>query len=140
VIRYGKQSRGNIEELCSPLQVILHKYADVAPRSMDLTIICGHRGEVAQNKAFDSGVSSVTYPNSKHNSMPSEAFDFVPAPLGGPKGWSDLYRFSRIAGGLEMVATQLGFKIRWGGDWDRDGATIDQKFKDLGHIEFLGAL
>lgn len=138
MIKYGKQSRGNIEELCSPLQAILHKYADIAPENGDLTIIVGHRGEADQNKAYASGASKVRFPHSKHNSQPSNAFDFVPYPF-KHKDWSDGYRFARIVGGIEIAATLLGFKLRWGGDWDRDGKSNDQAFMDLGHIEFVGS-
>lgn len=134
MIRYGRQSRGNIEQLCSPLQRVLHAYADVAPPSMDLRITVGHRDEDLQNRAFASGASEVRYPHSKHNSYPSMAFDFVPSPFHS-RDWSDGYRFSRIFGGLQVVAHGLGIRLRWGGDWDRDGKSNDQKFNDLGHVE-----
>jgi len=29
----------------------------------------------------------------------------------------------------------MGFKIRWGGDWDMDTHTKDNKFDDLVHFE-----
>lgn len=139
MIRYGKQSRGNIEELCSPLQTILHKYADIAPKDMDLTIIVGHRNEADQNRAYDSGASSKRFPNSEHNAVPSRAFDFIPCPFKN-KDWNDGYRFARIFGGLEMAATLCGFKLRWGGDFNQNGKSNDENFLDLGHVEFEGSL
>jgi len=33
------------------------------------------------------------------------------------------------------VASQMGIKIRWGGDWDSDGSVCDNKFNDLVHFE-----
>jgi peptidoglycan L-alanyl-D-glutamate endopeptidase CwlK len=33
------------------------------------------------------------------------------------------------------VASQMGLKIRWGGDWDMDTQTKDNKFDDLVHFE-----
>ncbi len=139
MIKWGRQSRGNIEELCSPLQVILHAYADVADPSLDLTIIEGHRNEERQMLAYNSGKSKVKFPHSKHNKTPSQAFDFIPAPF-HRKGWSDGYRFARIAGGLITVAHMKGFRLRWGGDWDLDGSSDDENFLDLGHIELHGSL
>ncbi len=134
-LRWGKRSRGNIEQLCSPLQRLLDAYADMAPSNMDLTIIDSYRDEDTQNQAYDSGKSSVRYPNSKHNSRPSQAFDFIPSPFNGRKDWSDGYRFARIAGGLFLAAHIKKIHIRWGGDWDQDGKSNDQSFMDLGHIE-----
>ncbi len=134
-ISWGKQSRKNIEELCSPLQRLLDAYADMAPSNMDLTIIEGHRDEETQRRAYASGKSSVLFPHSKHNSQPSQAFDFIPSPFNGRKDWSDGYRFARIAGALFLVAATKKIHIRWGGDWDQDGKSNDQSFMDLGHIE-----
>jgi peptidoglycan L-alanyl-D-glutamate endopeptidase CwlK len=118
---------------------VLHAYADVSPPHMDLRITVGHRNESDQNKAFASGASEKRWPNSEHNAMPSRAFDFVPSPF-RHKDWSDGYRFARIFGGLETVAFGLGLKLRWGGDWDCDGKSNDQKFQDLGHVEFEGSI
>lgn len=138
MIRYGRQSRGNIAELCGPLQVVLYTYADGAPEEMDLTVIVGHRGESTQNAAYAAGNSKVQFPCSKHNKTPSLAFDFIPHPFEGKKDWKDALRFARIAGGILYVARQKGIVLRWGGDWDMDGRSNDQRFMDLGHIEFHG--
>lgn len=40
-----------------------------------------------------------------------------------------------IAGVMASCASELGMEIRWGGDWDRDGDTRDNKFNDLYHFE-----
>ena len=33
------------------------------------------------------------------------------------------------------IAKRKGIKLRWGGDWDRDGELSDNRFNDLGHLE-----
>lgn len=43
---------------------------------MDLTVTEGHRGEAAQNAAFEAGFSKKRWPDSGHNSLPARAFDF----------------------------------------------------------------
>lgn len=138
MIRYGRQSRGNIAELHGSLQVVLYAYADGAPEDMDLTITVGHRGEAEQNRAYDAGNSSKRWPDSKHNRLPSWAFDFIPHPF-EQKDWKDALRFARVAGGILYVARQKNIELRWGGDWDMDGKSNDQKFMDIGHIELAGA-
>ncbi|WP_232367585.1 M15 family metallopeptidase domain-containing protein [Alteromonas pelagimontana] len=49
--------------------------------------------------------------------------------------------FAVFAGFVQCVARQLYAEgkithlVRWGGDWDMDGQTLDQKFNDLPHFE-----
>ena len=99
----------------------------------DCTIICGHRSEAAQNTAFAEGKSKLKYPSSKHNSYPSMAVDVAPYVNG--IHWNDLGGFYLFAGYVMRVADELGISIRYGGDWDGDKTTADQKFHDLPHFE-----
>ncbi len=102
----------------------------------DFSIICGVRSEEAQTEAFESGFSTVQYPNSKHNATPpmlSNAIDIAPYPI----NWSDVRRFDILAGMVMMAADLLDVKLRWGGDWDSDDDVKDQKFNDVGHFELV---
>lgn len=137
-ITYGKASRECIEQLDGRLQRVLYRYADWAPKELDLAIICGHRGEAAQNLAFQTKKSKTPWPKSKHNRMPSGAFDFRPAPFPSAEHWKDALRFGRIAGGILLVASIEKVPLRWGGDWDQDGQSIDEGFLDIGHVELIG--
>ena len=83
------------------------------------------------DKAFDEGRSKVKYPNGRHNAKPSKAGDVCPYPV----DWDDLARFRYFAGFVLGVASQMGINIRWGGDWDSDTFTKDNKFNDLPHFE-----
>ena len=134
-ISYGRESRAAIATLDGRLQRLLHRYADVAPPELDLKVLEGHRGEAAQHAAFVSGASKLDWPESKHNSQPARAFDFVPYPFSPPGDWRDLARFARIVGALQLVAAQERIRIRSGLDWDRDGRTADETFVDAGHVE-----
>lgn len=138
-ITYGKQSRACIEQLDGRLQRVLYRYADWAPPELDLTIIVGHRGEAAQNEAFNARPqrSKTPWPKSKHNRLPSWAFDFRPAPFPSAEHWKDGVRFGRIAGAILWVAAAERVPVRWGGDWDQDGQSIDESFLDLGHVELI---
>jgi peptidoglycan L-alanyl-D-glutamate endopeptidase CwlK len=41
-----------------------------------------------------------------------------------------------LAGVIQCAAAELGYDLRWGGNWDGDGEIIkDQKFNDLPHFE-----
>lgn len=100
----------------------------------DISILCGHRGEAAQEEAYATGRSKVRWPNGKHNSLPSKAVDFQPYPVpeSREKLWASL---AYIAGRAIEIGKRKGLKVRWGGDWNGDGDLTDQKFDDLYHLE-----
>jgi peptidoglycan LD-endopeptidase CwlK len=97
----------------------------------DCTIIEGHRGQEAQDEAFRTGRSKKQWPNGKHNSTPSQAVDVMPFPI----DWSDRPRLEAFAKVVFAKAKELGVAIRWGGDWDQDGLSSDERFFDGPHWE-----
>ena len=111
----------------------LQKVAWGVIRVIDVSVLWGYRGEVYQNKLYRKGLSKLQFPRSKHNKVPSQAFDLAPYPI----DWNDLHRFCYMAGIVLGVASQLGVRIRWGGDWDMDTELKDNKFNDLGHFELV---
>ena len=128
--RYSRASEERLKTVHPNLALV---FRTVLP-SWDHTIICGHRGEEAQTRAYRMGQSKVRFPNSKHNEYPSLAVDVAPYPI----VWSDYYRFYYFAGYVQRVALELGVKIRFGGDWDMDTfAQNDQSFFDLVHFELI---
>ena len=104
----------------------------------DFSIVWGHRKEAAQNEAFHLGNSKLQWPDSKHNKFPSEATDWVPYPGGFQRSREEFTLFAGIVIGVaEMLYSmgEIGHKIRWGGDWDKDGDLKDNSFDDLAHFE-----
>ena len=99
----------------------------------DCSIICGHRGQEDQDRAFNEGKSKIRWPNGKHNSNPSKAVDVAPYPI----DWNDTKRFYHFAGFVKGLATSMGIKIRWGGDWDGDNDFKDNSFNDTPHFEIM---
>ena len=125
--RFGKRSIGRLQTCDQKLQELFYEVV----KHFDCSIIEGHRGEERQNKAFADGKSKVKYPNGKHNKFPSVAVDVAPYPI----DWSDRDRFHYFGGFVLGVAKQMGMNIRWGGDWNQDTETKDNKFDDLVHFE-----
>ncbi len=129
--KYGKKSRERLATCDPRLQEIFNEVIKV----MDISILCGHRSEEEQQKAFNNGNSKLQYPNSKHNSTPSIAIDV--APWNGGIDWEN-YKSFYFLGGLALgIADQKGIKLRWGGDWNRNGKFDDQTFDDLVHFEIV---
>ena len=125
--RFGSRSESRLATIDPDLVEVLRD----AIKVYDFTIICGHRTEEAQNEAFATGASKTRYPDSKHNSFPSDAVDVAPWPI----NWHDSLAFARLAGIIEACAHKRGVPIRLGMDWDGDGGSKDQSFMDVGHLE-----
>ena len=100
-------------------------------KKVDCSVLCGHRGEEDQNKAFDEGRSKVKYPHGRHNADPSYAVDVTPYPV----DWKDRERQTLFVGYVIGVAQGMGIDLRWGGDWDQDFQVKDNKFDDFPHFE-----
>lgn len=128
--RFGKRSIGRLQTCDQKLQELFYEVV----KHFDCSIIEGHRGEERQNKAYADGKSKVKYPNGKHNQNPSIAVDVAPYPI----DWSDRDRFHYFGGFVLGVAKEMGMNIRWGGDWNQDTETKDNKFDDLVHFEIKG--
>ena len=133
---WGKQSQKVLSELDSRLV----KYLDRALQEVaDISLICGHRNQENQMKAYFSGNSKLMWPKGRHNSLPSKAVDFQPYPMPKDKAklWASL---AYVAGRIIQMAAEDGVHIRWGGDWDSDGDLTDQNFDDLYHLEVRDAI
>lgn len=126
---FGKASQEKLAT-CDPR---LQKVFNEVIKHFDCTVIEGHRGEAAQNKAFAEGKSKLKYPQSKHNKTPSLAADVLPYPI----DWNDTNRMRYFAGFVVGIAATMGIKIRWGGDWNQNTELKDNSFNDLPHFELV---
>lgn len=110
---------------------------------VDFTILEGHRGKEAQDKAVAEGKSHTPWPTGKHNAMPSRAVDVAPVYYdhGSKIDWDDLAAFGRIAGVIQACAFMRGVPLRFGLDWDGDFRSVnrdpDENLMDAPHIELV---
>ncbi len=125
--KFGKKSRDQLKTCHPKLQRVFNEVI----KSVDCTVLKGYRNEEEQNEAYDKGNSKVRYPDGRHNANPSNAVDVLPYPI----DWKDLERMTLFAGYVIGTAEQMGFKLIWGNDWDRDFQTKDTNFKDYPHFE-----
>lgn len=140
---YGNRSQGKLDTCHHELQETFELYR--VWQLFEITIVHGWRGEDVQNDAFFAGNSTKMFPDSKHNflgpdGMPlSDAVDFAPwcmlpsGKMGIP--WNDTHAFAVIGGILLAASKYLGYNMVYGGDWDMDGLTTDQRLMDWGHLQ-----
>jgi peptidoglycan L-alanyl-D-glutamate endopeptidase CwlK len=135
---FGTQSRKNLDT-CTP---IVRAINNKAIKVYDYSVLCGYRGKIAQEAAFAAGKSRARWGKSEHNIFPSNAWDVAPYFAEKPHiRWDRKEEFIFLAGLLIGIGAELGFEIKWGGNWDQDQEILtDQSFDDLPHLVVVGPL
>lgn len=121
---FGPRSQGNLVSCDQRLQDI----AAEAIKRIDFSVIVGKRDKAEQDRCCAAGLSHTPWPTSKHNSSPSQAFDFIPYPF-TDADWKNIARFKEVADVLQAVADEMGIPARWGGTF--------HQLADNDHFELL---
>jgi peptidoglycan L-alanyl-D-glutamate endopeptidase CwlK len=95
----------------------------------ELHVSCSDRNRQAQEIAKDGGFSKASYGQSPHNYKPSWAIDLFFL-IGGTAAW--------ILSRYKLLAARKPVFIIWGADWNDNGRTDDEKFRDSPHFEYKG--
>jgi peptidoglycan L-alanyl-D-glutamate endopeptidase CwlK len=125
--KFGKKSKERLETAHPSLQEIFNEVI----KTIDCSVLEAYRDEATQNKYYNEGKSKVKYPHGRHNQNPSLAVDVTPYPV----DWEDRERQTLFAGYVLGVASQMGYNVRWGGDWNQDFSVADNRFDDFPHFE-----
>ncbi len=155
--KFGEKSTKQFETLHGDLQTILAwgiKYCLV-----DFSLVEGHRPPEKQfeyykkGREFIDGRWKVTNPKAvitnvdghhtkgNHNYLPSRAVDFCAHVPDKPELTWDTIHLTYIAATLVYIADRLfedgviQHRLRWGGNWDKDGDLSDNKLYDRPHVE-----
>ena len=125
--KFGRKSLKNLSTCDERLQEVFNEVI----KTVDCSVLEGHRGKDRQNALYKEGKTKVKYPNGRHNAIPSRAVDVVPYPV----DWNDRERFHLFAGFVIGIAKSMGINLRWGGDWNQNWEVDDNKFDDFPHFE-----
>lgn len=129
--KYSQTSIKQLNTCHDDLITICSLILPISP--IDITIVCGHRTEEAQNQAFANGSSLAQWLQSAHNEIPSDAVDLAPYFDRGIQ-WKDVKGLYLIAGLVIGISQSLNIKIRWGGAW-HGPLNPPHQFNDLYHFE-----
>ena len=121
--KFGKRSKERLKGVDTRLVNVLNELIKI----MDVTIIEGLRSKQRQEILLKEGKTKTKF--SKH--IEGKAVDLAPYPI----DWEDRDRFHYMGGMIRGIAKQLNINVRWGGDWDSDGETKDNRFDELVHVE-----
>ena len=128
---FSESSRAQIATCDERLQLVLND----AITYVDFTVLEGHRGQDAQDRAYAKGLSKVRWPHGKHNATPSRAVDVAPYPIDWSNRAVAIARFAFLSGVIFMCAERRGIQLRFGWDWNRNQDPRDETFLDWPHCE-----
>ena len=97
--RFGKKSKEQLATCNEKLERVFNEVI----KTVDCSVLEGHRDKDRQNAFYEEGKTKVKYPKGRHNANPSLAVDVVPYPI----DWDDRERFHLFAGFV------LGTANRW---------------------------
>ncbi|MDY5107454.1 MAG: M15 family metallopeptidase [Actinobacillus minor] len=106
---------------------------------VDFMVVEGLRTKERQQQLFKQGATKTM--NSRH--LTGHAVDLAPVSIKEGKtiiDWNDVNAFGKIAKAMFAAAKEYNVVIRWGGDWNRNGSSKDEKFYDGPHFELLRSL
>lgn len=130
--KFSQTSDDRLKTCDKRLQSIFYHAIKIS--KIDFGITEGYRSVERQKQLLAEGKTKVEF--GKHNEVPSLAVDIVPK-VNGKSDYS-IPVLSYIAGLVDAIAYQMGYNIRWGGNWDSDGEMLtDQTFDDLPHFELI---
>ena len=104
---------------------VVHRAIELT--TVDFKVVEGVRSIARQKELVAKKVSKTM--NSRH--LSGHAVDLVPL----PGDWSNKQAFSIVADAMFQAAKQIGVKIRWGGDWNENNRSDDERFYDGPHFE-----
>ena len=129
--KFGKRSRDRLKGVDAKLVNVLNEVV----KYFDITVIEGLRSQERQNELVEQGKSKTKF--GKH--VMGKAVDIAPYPI----DWNARDDFHYLGGFVLGVASKLGVRVRWGGDWNASSlykgqrTTKDNSFDDLVHFEIL---
>lgn len=131
---FGTKSEAKLVGVHPHLIAVVRRALEVC--EYDFSVIEGTRTVEKQAEYLAAGKSWTM--KSRHIPTPTSfgtvghAVDLYP--VGKPTPWD---RCHNIAAAMFQASKELGFPIRWGGDWDMDGDSKDEKSYDGPHFELL---
>lgn len=124
----GKVSETNLRGVRPELVAVVRRAIELT--SVDFRVIEGVRSEERQRQLVRNGASQTL--NSRH--ITGHAVDCAPL-VNGAIPWNDPSKFKAVSDAMFQAAKEFGVRIRWGGDWNENGHSDDEKFYDGPHFE-----
>ncbi len=133
--KLSQRSISRLSETDPRIREIVFEAINSSPIDFGIPEYGGRRSPTEQNTLFKNGKSKCDGYEKLSRHQSGLAFDIFPY-VNGSANWDKRYCFL-LAGHILATAHRLGYKLKWGGDWDMDMDLDDQTFNDLVHFELV---
>ena len=130
--KLNTRSEQNLVGVKEPLVRVVRRASEIC--SVPMLVIEGVRSKQRQAELFAKKATRTM--DSRH--LTGDAVDIVPYKVIGDKthiDWNDKKGFLAVKDAMFAAAKELGVRIRWGGDWNMNGRSEDERFYDGPHFE-----
>lgn len=128
----GTKSRERLVGVHPDLVRVVERAIEIT--TQDFMVLEGLRSQERQDELYAQGRTKpgpiVTWVKVGTHTN-GTAVDLVPYPV----DWNDLTKFDAISAAMFQAAKELGVKIRWGADWNRNGTPRERGESDSPHFE-----
>lgn len=139
----GKTSRARLAGVHPRLVAVVE--LAIQRTTVDFVVLEGVRTPARQRELYAQGRTKpgpkVTWTLTSNHFARADGFgwavDLAPWPIDW-EGPTRFPKFDAIAKAMFEAAAELGVKIRWGADWDRDGKPRERGESDSPHFELVG--
>lgn len=126
----SQRSKNNLKGVHVDLARVIVRAIQITP--VDFMVIEGVRTAERQRELFNAVPKKTQTMNSRH--LTGHAVDCAPL-VNGAIPWNDKAKFKAVSDAVFLAAKELNIRIRWGGDWNENGRSDDEKFYDGPHFE-----
>jgi peptidoglycan L-alanyl-D-glutamate endopeptidase CwlK len=134
---FGARSLKNMEGVHPKLVRVLN--LAIKKTKVDFMVIEGVRSLARQKQLYAQGRTTpgkvVTWTLNSNHFKKADGFGHAVDILPAPYDWKDTAPFDAVADAMFAAAKELGVRIRWGADWDRDGKPRERGETDSPHWE-----
>ena len=125
--KLGKRSKQRREGIDPRLIEICDLALNISPIDFGHGYLSGFRTSEEQQQLYIDGKSKCDGTLKKSYHQTGKALDFY-AYVNGAASW-DEYHLTQVAAAFLQAASELGYKLQWGGFW--------KNFKDMPHVQLM---
>ena len=133
----GATSRARLEGVHPQLVRVVERAIELT--QVDFLVLEGVRTPQRQRELYAQGRTKpgpkVTWTLKSNHFVKADGFGHAVDLCPFPVDWTDLKKFDAISRAMFAAAAELGVRIRWGADWDRDGKPRERGESDSPHFE-----
>jgi peptidoglycan L-alanyl-D-glutamate endopeptidase CwlK len=132
---FGNKSEERLKSVVIAMQHIMREAIKSSPIDFGIPEYGGWRSAEEQHQLFLDGKSTLDGYIKKSEHQDRKAIDIY-AYVNGKASWK-MQHLNLLAGHIIGTANRMGYKLRWGGDFNGNWSSDDEDFVDAVHFELV---